>query len=95
MTSSKPSETANIYIEIKGYFQDAAEAAKYLWVRKALPEGDELRFVFENPKTKMHWLKVRKDGTKQTMEEWADKHGFLWYTEASFLEYMEQQNVPN
>lgn len=75
-------------MEIKGYFQDAAEASKYLWVRKALGPDEELIFVFETPTKAMHWLKVRKDGTKQTMAEWADKHGFTWYDEKTFLEYM-------
>lgn len=77
-----------LYVEIKGYFQDASEASKYLWVRESLPEDSELIFVFERPETKMHWLKVRKDGTKQTMAEWADKHGFTWYDEKTFLEKM-------
>lgn len=82
----------NIYIEIKGYFQDAAEASKYLWVRKALPEGSELRFVFETPTKAMHWLKARKDGTKQTMAEWADKNGFTWYSEDEFVEFVNASN---
>lgn len=80
--------TKQVYIEIKGYFQDSAEASKYLWVRKSLPPEAELVFVFETPTKAMHWLKKRKDGTKQTMAEWADKHGFTWYSEESFLEYM-------
>ena len=82
------SSTKQVYIEIKGYFQDSAEASKYLWVRKSLPPEAELVFVFETPTKAMHWLKKRKDGTKQTMAEWADKHGFTWYSEESFLEYM-------
>ncbi|UMO76457.1 putative endonuclease [Pseudomonas phage BroderSalsa] len=34
----------------------------------------------------MHWLKVRKDGTKQTMAEWATKNGFKYYSEEEFVE---------
>ena len=82
------SGASEIYVEIKGYFQDAAEASKYLWVRKSLPPDAELVFVFESPSKAMHWLKARKDGTKQTMAEWADKNQFRWFTEESFLEYV-------
>lgn len=82
-----------LLIEIKGYFQDAAEASKYVWVSKCLPPDTELVFVFEKPDKPMHWLKVRKDGTKQTMMEWADKYGFKWFTEQSFQAFMEHPNA--
>ena len=90
LTSTEPER--NIYVEIKGYFQDAAEASKYLWVRKSLPPDAELVFVFESPSKAMHWLKVRKDGTKQTMAEWADKNQFRWFTEESFLRFVNELN---
>lgn len=74
-----------LLIEVKGYFQDASEAAKYTWVRKHLEDNQELVFVFERPETEFHWLKRRKDGTRQTMSEWADKHEFRWFTLESFV----------
>lgn len=83
---SHPSGSGTTFVEIKGYFQDAAEAAKYTWVKKCLKDGDELVFVFEKPDKAMHWLKVRKDGTKQTMAEWATKNGFKYYSEEEFVE---------
>ncbi|AFU62937.2 endonuclease [Pseudomonas phage UFV-P2] len=86
------SNGSDVYVEIKGYFQDAAEASKYLWVRKSLPPDAELVFVFESPSKAMHWLKVRKDGTKQTMAEWADKNQFRWFTEESFLRFVNELN---
>lgn len=69
-----------ILIEAKGFFQDASEAAKYKWVREALPEDTELVFVFEKPETRLHYLQRRKDGSKMSMAEWAEKNGFRWFT---------------
>lgn len=77
-----------IYIEIKGYFQDSSEAAKYKWVRESLKEGEELLFIFEDPNKTLHYLSKRKDGTKLTMAEWAERNGFRWYTLESFKEVL-------
>lgn len=79
-----PETPSEIFVEVKGYFQEASEASKYLWVRKALKPHQELIFVFERPETEFHWLKKRKDGTRQTMAEWADKNGFRWFTLEGF-----------
>ena len=73
-------------IEAKGRFRDSKEAAKYVWIRKGLPWTLELVFVFQNPNTPMPGARKRKDGTKFTHGEWADKHGFKHYT---------MDNVPN
>lgn len=67
-----------ILIEVKGRFRESSEAAKYTWVRKSLPKGWELVFMFENPDCAMPHAKARKDGTKRTHAEWADKHGFRY-----------------
>ena len=68
-------------IEAKGRFRDRKEASKYLWIRKVLPEGKELVFIFMNHSTPMPHVKKRKKcGTKLTMGQWAAKNGFLWYT---------------
>lgn len=66
------------YVEVKGRFRDSAEAAKYVWVRKALPENSHLLFVFEDAGKAMPHAKARKDGTKRTHGDWATKHGFTW-----------------
>lgn len=71
----------NVYIEVKGRFQDTAEASKYKWIRKALPEGQELVFLFANPNTPFPFSKVRKNGTKMSHGEWATLNGFRWFTE--------------
>lgn len=67
-------------IEAKGRFRDRLEAAKYIWVRKALPKRYKLVFVFQNHKTPMPGARRRKDGTKLSVGEWATKNGFEWYT---------------
>ena len=71
----------NLLIEAKGRFRDSYEASKYLWIRDHLPEGIELVFVFANPCTPMPFAKKRKDGTRRTMAEWAEKHGFTYYSQ--------------
>lgn len=76
----------NVYlVEVKGYFQDREDCSKYLHVRNALSTGEVLVFVFEKPNKPMHFQKARKDGTKMTHSEWADKNGFLWFTEESIV----------
>lgn len=82
-------------IEAKGYFQDSAEAAKYKWVREALPEGHELVFVFEKPETRIHYLSRRKDGSKMSMSEWADKNGFRWCTLNTLGELLDKETTSN
>ena len=69
----------DIIIEVKGRFRTSDEAAKYVWLRKALPEEKELVFVFASPNCKMPNAKRRKDGTFNTHKAWAEKNGFRWY----------------
>lgn len=68
------------YIEAKGRFREAQEARKYIDVRDSLKPQEELVFIFQNPNNKMPNAKLRRDGTKRTMREWADDHKFVWYT---------------
>lgn len=84
-------KTGEILIEAKGRFMDSSEAAKYVWVRKALPEGVELIFLFYNPETPMPNAKVRKDGTKRTHREWAVKNNFRWFTKDNIREVLCQK----
>lgn len=80
------SPQGKIYIEIKGYFQDSSEASKYKWVKEALGDNEELIFIFEDPDKALHYLCKRKDGSKMTMAQWAEKNGFRWFTIESFKE---------
>lgn len=68
-----------IFIEAKGRFRDYAEANKYVHIRNSLNPRDELVFLFMNPKTPMPRARARKDGTKQSVSEWAERSGFRWF----------------
>lgn len=68
-------------IEAKGRFRDRNESNKYIWIKKHLPKGKELVFVFMNHKTPMPGAKRRKKcGTKQSVGEWATKNKIRWFT---------------
>jgi len=40
-------------------------------------------FLFSNPSAPMPSAKLRKDGTKRSHAEWAEKNGFRWFSEDS------------
>lgn len=89
-----PHEDGVYLIEFKGYFRDGPEAAKYTWIRKALPEDHELLFVFDKPTKPIHFRAKRTDGSRQTHGEWALKNQFRYFDETSFTEfYKELKNV--
>ena len=69
-----------IYIETKGRFRDSAEARKYKDIRDGLDKRSELVFLFQNPLTPMPYAKKRKDGTRMTHGEWAEKEGFRFFS---------------
>lgn len=62
-------------IEVKGVFSDRAEADKYLHIRNS---GHTVLFVFQNPSQPLPWAYRRKNGSRMTHADWADKHGFEW-----------------
>jgi predicted nuclease of restriction endonuclease-like RecB superfamily len=68
------------YIEAKGRFRTSEEARKYVIIAETLSPKEELVFLFQRANTPMPGSRRRKDGTRYTMEEWAEKHGFRWYT---------------
>jgi len=70
----------DIYIEAKGRFMDSSEASKYVWISKHIKKNEELVFLFYNPNYPMPNAKKRKDGTKLTHSEWAEKNNFRWFT---------------
>jgi len=72
-------DQGRLIVEVKGFFQDSAEARKYKDVREALDEGDELVFVFDKPNAKLPWSTRRKDGSYFTHIEWATRNGFRAY----------------
>ncbi len=73
-------KSKTIWIEAKGRFRTSDEARKYVYIAKTLGPAEELVFLFQKPKTPMPGSRRRKNGTRYTMAEWADKQGFRWYT---------------
>ena len=70
-----------ILLEAKGRFWDYPEYSKYMHIRTALPKNTELVFLFQKPFAPMPGAKMRKDRTKRTHAEWAEKNNFRWYSE--------------
>jgi len=75
-----------ILLESKGRFWDHAEYSKYIWITKVLPEDTELVFLFASPFAPMPQARRRKNGTKLSHSEWADKNKILWFSEKTFPE---------
>ena len=65
-----------MYVELKGYFRQDAQR-KMKAVKAQHPELD-IRFVFQNAASTIQGAKKRKDGSKMTCAEWADRNGFVW-----------------
>ena len=68
-------------LEAKGRFWDYNEYNKYIWVRKSLKPNQELVFLFSSPSSPMPQAKRRKDGSKRSHSEWAEKNKFRWFSE--------------
>ena len=68
-------------LEAKGRFWDYNEYNKYIWVRKSLKSNQELVFLFSSPSSPMPQAKRRKDGSKRSHAEWAEKNKFRWFSE--------------
>lgn len=73
--------TDKIWIEVKGRFRSRAEHDKYIWVRNSNPTC-HLIFLFDKPGVPMPGSRERKDGTRRSMEEWAEENGFKYTFEA-------------
>ena len=72
-----------MYIEIKGYFRQDAQR-KMKAVKKQHPNKD-IRFLFQKGDSTIQGAKKRKDGTKMTCSEWAERYGF---------QYAEGEEIP-
>jgi len=74
-----------VLLEVKGRFRDRAESRKYIYVREAIEakgktkSKEELVFIFYKADTPMPHAQRRKDGTKQTHAEWAEKNNFRYF----------------
>lgn len=70
-----------ILLEVKGRFRTREEASKYIHIREALRQQEkdtEIIFIFQDASKPMPFVKKRKDGTKQSHGEWAEKNGFRY-----------------
>lgn len=66
----------DVYIEMKGYFrQDAQRKMKAI---KAQHPDLDIRFLFQRANSPVQGAKKRKDGSKMTCSEWADRYKFQW-----------------
>jgi len=72
------------YVETKGRFRTSSEASKYKYIRDNLKDTEELIFIFQKPNTPMPNAKKRKNGTKQTQEEWSTKNKFRFFYPSNF-----------
>ena len=81
-----------IYLEAKGRFWDYPEYSKYIWIRKALPEECELVFLFSDPYAPMPAAKKRKDGTKRSHAEWAEKNNFRWFSRDNLPDNLNEED---
>lgn len=77
-------DDSTFYLELKGRFRTSTEASKYKYVRESLSSTEEIVFIFMKQNTYMPNAKKRKDGTKQTQEEWATKNGFRYFYQSNF-----------
>lgn len=76
-----------ILVEFKGYFRDAPELSKYVWIRKALEDHQELIFIYDNINKPIHFKPMRKCGTKMTCGEWSRKNEFRYFNQETFEEF--------
>ena len=78
---TKVIEGKEYLLEAEGRFWDYSEYNKYVWIRKSLKPNQELVFLFSSPSSPMPQAKRRKDGTKRSHAEWAEKNNFRWFSE--------------
>ena len=77
----------NIIIETKGVF-DAEDREKHLLIRDQHPELD-IRFVFTRSKAPIY------KGSKTTLADWCEKHGFLYADKLIPPEWFEEEEKPS
>lgn len=66
----------HFYVEYKGFLRNP-EKRKMIEMKRQHPALD-VRFVFEKANKPVPGAKPRKDGSKMTHAEWAEKYGYKW-----------------
>ncbi len=86
-----PAVVEIILIEAKGMFRDASELQKYVAIQSELEHNhtsSELVFLFQKPDAPIYFKTKRKDGTKMTHKEWAEKNNFRYFDETTIQELL-------
>lgn len=83
----KKKDGSYFYVEYKGYFR-TEDKTKMAAIKRQYPKLD-IRFVFANPHKPVEGAQPRKDGTKLTNAEWAEKNGYLWADKTIPEEWMK------
>lgn len=60
----------HVIVEVKGFFRDPAEMAKYVHVKKANPDI-KMIFIVKNP------MATYRRGVRASINDWCNKNGFL------------------
>ena len=66
----------SMIVELKGYLRQDSQR-KMKSIKAQYPDLD-IRFVFQKASSTIQGAKKRKDGSKMTCGEWADRQGFVW-----------------
>jgi|TARA_B110000503_G_scaffold38093_1_gene62506 hypothetical protein len=75
-------------VELKGYFRQDSQR-KMKAVKAQHPELD-IRFVFQKASSTIQGAKKRKDGSKMTCQQWADRNGFIWAEQTIPKEWLNE-----
>ena len=73
-------------VELKGYFRQDSQR-KMKAIKAQYPKLD-IRFVFQKASSTIQGAKKRKDGSKMTCQEWAERNGFKWAEETIPKEWL-------
>jgi hypothetical protein len=79
-------ELGKMIVELKGYFRQDSQR-KMKAIKAQYPDLD-IRFVFQKASSTIQGAKKRKDGSKMTCQEWADRNGFIWAEETIPKEWL-------
>ena len=86
-------QIGNLLIEVKGFFR-RGDTTRYKNINTELKDTQwELVFIFQKPHQPVAGAQKRKDGSKLTHAEWADKLGIRWYSAENAHLIWEENDV--
>lgn len=84
-------------LELKGYIYTSEGCKKIKDYREHINKSKtltrELILVFQDPNKVFKWKQKRKDGTKMSLCQWADKNKFRWFTYDSIFMLLYEINT--